>query len=215
MRYPIDLDAFLAQSASRSTPLWLALSRAQAERQTPRGLLGRFTQEPICAPSPFDQRELTRLDHHALEAARDYEALLLGPVAPLGSCSVVAPTSQDRTLSASRGLEIVSLPALERTRYTFDKVYYDGVRVMLGVRRGDEVQWLSDTGRFDWMGTLTSNRKMRFVASGLGIAQVARFGVGPEDARHQDQRSQVGQASRARRIGQATSDAVTDHGEPP
>ena len=40
---------------------------------------------------------------------------------------------------------------------------------MLGIQRSDDVQWLSDTGRFDWMGTLTSNRKMRFVASGVGV----------------------------------------------
>ena len=44
----------------------------------------------------------------ALDAAPDYEALLLSPVAPLGVTSVLAPTSQDRVLSTTRGTEVVS-----------------------------------------------------------------------------------------------------------
>jgi hypothetical protein len=58
----------------------------------------------------LDQRTVHRLDGLALEAADQFEALQLSPVAPLGSCSVVAPTSQDRTLSSVRGTEVVSDP---------------------------------------------------------------------------------------------------------
>ena len=61
-------------------------------------------------PSRLDLRRAHALDGLALAAAADYEALLLSPVAPLGSCSVVAPTAQDRTLSALRGTEVVSDP---------------------------------------------------------------------------------------------------------
>ncbi|KQP01879.1 hypothetical protein ASF30_04805 [Leifsonia sp. Leaf264] len=48
------------------------------------------------------------LDVLALNAAHDYEALLLSPVAPIGVTSVLAPTSQDRVLSTIRGTEVVS-----------------------------------------------------------------------------------------------------------
>jgi len=34
----------------------------------------------------------------------------LSPVAPLGTCSVLAPTAQDRTLTTTRGTEVVSDP---------------------------------------------------------------------------------------------------------
>ena len=40
----------------------------------------------------------------------DYEAMLLSPVAPIGTNSAVAPTSQDRTLTTIRGSEVVSDP---------------------------------------------------------------------------------------------------------
>ena len=39
-----------------------------------------------------------------------FEAVLLSPLSPLGVCSALAPTSQDRTLSALRSLEVVSDP---------------------------------------------------------------------------------------------------------
>jgi hypothetical protein len=61
-------------------------------------------------PLDVDARLLHRLDGFALDAAADFQALQLSPVAPLGSCSTLAPTSQDRTLSAARGTEVVSDP---------------------------------------------------------------------------------------------------------
>ena len=62
------------------------------------------------ALAPVDQRVLHRLDGLWLGASSDYEAVQLSPVAPLGCCSVMAPTSQDRTLTANRGTEVVSDP---------------------------------------------------------------------------------------------------------
>lgn len=64
----------------------------------------------MVAPSAVDLRTSVELDRLALESAPDYEALLLSPVAPLGSTSVLAPTSQDRVLSTMRPLEVVSDP---------------------------------------------------------------------------------------------------------
>jgi hypothetical protein len=95
---------------SETTPLLLALSRAQAARRRPADLLAQLERDRFVHPSALDQRLAHRLDGLALDAATDFEALLLSPVAPLGACSAVAKTSQDRTLSTTRGTEVVSDP---------------------------------------------------------------------------------------------------------
>jgi len=73
-------------------------------------LLEQYVRDRFVEPSFLDQRLTNKLDALALTAASSYEAMQLAPVAPLGTCSVVAPTSQDRTLSTSRGTEVVSDP---------------------------------------------------------------------------------------------------------
>lgn len=88
----------------------LALLRAQAARRRPADVLRQYRDDGFVAPSPIDQRLSTTLDRIALDSAPDAEAILLSPVAPLGTNSVVAPTSQDRTLSTIRTTEVVSDP---------------------------------------------------------------------------------------------------------
>jgi hypothetical protein len=110
-RQTIDgAEALLALSPSETTPLLLELSRRQASRRTPADLLAQLARDGFVQPSALDQRTLHRLDGIALDAARDFTAVALSPVAPLGACSVLAPTAQDRTLSATRGTEVVSDP---------------------------------------------------------------------------------------------------------
>ncbi|MGH3706187.1 MAG: hypothetical protein ACRDT9_16240, partial [Agromyces sp.] len=60
--------------------------------------------------SPIDQRLACTLDRLALDSAPEFDALLLSPVTPLGTGSVVAPTSQDRAVSTIRSTEVVSDP---------------------------------------------------------------------------------------------------------
>ncbi|HEX4510408.1 MAG TPA: hypothetical protein VH328_10025, partial [Burkholderiaceae bacterium] len=50
------------------------------------------------------------IDSHLLAAAEGFEAVELSPVAPMGACSVVAPTHQNRVLSTLRATEVVSDP---------------------------------------------------------------------------------------------------------
>lgn len=47
--------------------------------------------------------------------------------------------------------------------------YYDGLRFMInaGATEGEKIP-LIDGGAFDWVAKLASNRKLVFVASGLG-----------------------------------------------
>jgi hypothetical protein len=100
----------LSTSPSETTPFLLELARHQAARRRPTHLSAQYARDRFVAPSFLDQRLINRLDALALAAAPTYEALQLSPVAPLGACSVVAPTSQNRTLSTVRGSEVVSDP---------------------------------------------------------------------------------------------------------
>lgn len=290
-------DKLFAASPSDSTLLWLKMARLQAGRRRPADLLAQFARDGFVAPSFLDQRTIHRFDGFALEAAADYEALQLSPVAPLGACSAIAPTSQDRTLTAGRGTEVVSdptnvfalicaqrlkeapdlrvrlctvhqtlraqslppkaghsrhfrlfataeagaasesdefevaalaraigvfdwlfdllergaacqfperrvvlrstperevlvkrlferltveLPQLKLAREPLEQPYYDGLRFMFhaNARSGDSIP-IGDGGLFDWVAKLTSNRRFRFVASGLGLQLVpVLFGPG-------------------------------------
>lgn len=86
----------------------LAGARSEAGRRRPTDLLAQWTRDPTVRPSGVDLRTSLAYDVLALDAAHDYEALLLSPVAPMGVTSVLAPTSQDRVLSTIRGTEVVS-----------------------------------------------------------------------------------------------------------
>jgi hypothetical protein len=100
--------ALEALPASETTPMWLEVARRQAARRDPKDLLDQYERDRFVKPSSIDQRLSSELDALILAAASEYEALLLSPVAPLGVCSSLAPTSQDRTISAVRNLEVVS-----------------------------------------------------------------------------------------------------------
>ena len=88
----------------------LAGARDEAARRRPADLLARWATDATVGPSPVDLRTSVAYDALALDAAEAYEGLLLSPVTPLGSTSVLAPTSQDRTLSTIRASEVVSDP---------------------------------------------------------------------------------------------------------
>ncbi len=107
---PPSLGSLAAMPPSETTPVWLAVARQQAKRRRPKDLLGQYESDGFVSPSTLDLRVSVRLDAMILEAAPAFEAVLLSPVAPLGVCSALAPTSQDRTISAVRSLEVVSDP---------------------------------------------------------------------------------------------------------
>jgi len=67
-----------------------------------------------------------------------------------------------------------SVRAASVSRETFDHPYYDGLRFMLNIRglQGNDL-FLADGGAFDWLRKLTSNRRLTFVASGMGSQLLA------------------------------------------
>lgn len=284
------LDPGMVEALIRRLPpsrLWSLLLRVFGERarRAPAVILDQWRRDGFTAPAAVEQRVFVELDRALLGAAAGFDAVELSPVAPLGSCSSIAPTSQNRVLSALRGCEVVSDPtnvmALECARrlqhdrsrsvrlatthrcvraqpfrsvpgyaphfrlfclatgtlkgashravvdalvdhvrvhlrgldavralgYACDGVtvrvlataeraglagqladalgrdvargelqhaYYDGVRFTISARgaSGDELL-LVDGGVFDWLTRLTGNRKLAFVASGLGTQLLA------------------------------------------
>jgi hypothetical protein len=272
--------------ASEVWSVLLEVAARRARQRTPAALMDQWQRDGFTQPAPIDQRTLVALDGHLLAAADGFEAVELSPLAPLGACSVVGLTSQNKIVSSLRGTEVVADPTnvmalecarrlrtdagqvvrlatchravraqavpkqagfaqhfrifclasagreqkdqafvvgelsrhiathlaaldrLERHGYAFpnrrltvlatadrahladriaeqisgprverqvlDHAYYDGLRFMIASRNvnGDENS-LIDGGAFDWIGTLTANRKMVLVASGMGSQMAA------------------------------------------
>jgi hypothetical protein len=229
--------------ASEVWSLLMGVLARRARQRSPADLLQQWERDRFLQISYIDQRTLIELDGHLLAAAAGFEAVELSPLAPLGACSVLGLASQNKTVSALRGTEVVSdptnvlalecarrerrdhaflvdalveqiathlaaferlerhgyrlfdlrvkvlstqarIPLAERvagaitnasvSRETFDHPYYDGLRFMINARTaaGDDV-FLSDGGAFDWLRKVMSNRRITFVASGMGMQLVA------------------------------------------
>ena len=106
--------------ASEVWSLLISVLRERADQRTPRALGEQWARDRFVQLSYIDQRTLAELDSHLLAAAADFDAVELSPLAPLGSTSSVALTTQNRVVSTVRGTEIVSDPtnvlALESAR---------------------------------------------------------------------------------------------------
>jgi hypothetical protein len=90
--------------------LLLEVMNARALGRSPKDLVAQYDRDLFCVPSPVDMRAMLAIDSHLMAAAERFEAVELSPVAPLGTCSVVGPTHQNRVLSALRATEVVSDP---------------------------------------------------------------------------------------------------------
>lgn len=86
----------------------LEVMQRRAAGRSPADVLAQYERDPFCAPAIVDLRESVAVDGHLLAAADEFEAVGLSPVAPLGACSAVANTGQNRVLSALRQVEVVS-----------------------------------------------------------------------------------------------------------
>jgi hypothetical protein len=106
--------------ASEVWSLLMSAMRERAERRAPGALARQWTNDRFVQLSYIDQRTLVELDSHLLAAAAEFEAVELSPLAPLGTSSSVALTTQNRVVSTVRGSEVVSDPtnvlALESAR---------------------------------------------------------------------------------------------------
>jgi len=101
------LRAGLSPSALRTALLEVARSRAAAV--TPRDVVRRWREDRLVRPGTGDPR-LTAAVEAAVWALlpSDVEGVELSPVTPLGTCTAVAPGSQDRIVATMRGTEVLS-----------------------------------------------------------------------------------------------------------
>lgn len=104
------VDQLAARPPSASVPVLLELARRHAAAKRPADLRAQYARDAFVAPSPLDLRATNRLDALALAAAAEFDAVLLSPLAPLGSCVAVSPSHQHRIVSTARGTEVVSDP---------------------------------------------------------------------------------------------------------
>jgi hypothetical protein len=97
-------------SGSELSSVLLEVMHHRATARTPADVLAQYQHDPFCRPAAVDLRTSLDVDRHLLAAASDFEAIELSPVAPLATCSSVAPTTQNRILSALRSTESVADP---------------------------------------------------------------------------------------------------------
>lgn len=90
--------------------LLLEVFRDLSKKSSPAGLLKRYATNRFVRPSLADPIDLKQLELDALKIARNhsYRPIQLSPVAPLGSCSIVAASDQNKIVSALRGTEVVA-----------------------------------------------------------------------------------------------------------
>jgi hypothetical protein len=97
-------------SGSELSSVLLEVMQRHAAARSPADTLAQYERDRFCTPAACDQRTSVEVDGHLLAAAADFEAIELSPVAPLATCSSVAPTHQNRVLSALRSTEVVADP---------------------------------------------------------------------------------------------------------
>jgi len=95
---------------ARLWSLLMEVAEARAARRRAADLVEQWHRDRFVQLSIVDQRILVDADRHLLAAAAGFDAIELSPVAPLGVCSLMGRTSQNKVLSALRGTEVVADP---------------------------------------------------------------------------------------------------------
>lgn len=97
-------------SGSDFSSLMLEIFRQRTEHVSPADLLREYEKNRFTRPTSLDPILLleTEADWLKLAKASGFPPIILSPVAPLGTCSVVAKASQNNMISALRNTEVVS-----------------------------------------------------------------------------------------------------------
>jgi hypothetical protein len=83
---------------------------ARARARSAADVLAQYERDPFSRPALVDPRKMLTIDAELFAAASIFEAIELSPVAPLGACSTVGLTDQNRVLSALRSTEVSADP---------------------------------------------------------------------------------------------------------
>jgi hypothetical protein len=97
-------------SQSEITTLLLALSKEITNKNTPNDILSKYESNRFVKPSELNPIKVRQVEILMLETAEasGFSPVLLSPASPLGSCSVIARVDQNKVISATRGLELIS-----------------------------------------------------------------------------------------------------------
>ena len=96
--------------ASELNTLLLELFRTRAKKVKPVELLRQFEKNRFASPSEVDTINFKELELRCLKLAKNkgFVPITLSPLAPFGTCSVVAFVDQNNVVTALRGTEVVS-----------------------------------------------------------------------------------------------------------
>lgn len=108
-----ELVEVLAERLSGAdlTTLLLEVMRQRAAAVSPAGLLRRYESDRFVGPATVDARRLRRAEDLLLSSLPSaFELVLLAPLVPLGTHSVVATVDQNKVVSTVRGTEVAADP---------------------------------------------------------------------------------------------------------
>jgi hypothetical protein len=89
--------------------LLLDVARSRAARVKPADVLRRWREDRFVRPATADPRSLAMVEARLWALLPDeFDGIELSPVVPVGTCSAVAPVSQNRIVTAMRSVEVLS-----------------------------------------------------------------------------------------------------------
>jgi hypothetical protein len=89
--------------------LLLEVYRQRAAEKTPSDVLAQYERDRFVQPSPVSPALITRWDQIAYQTLpREFDAITISPLSPLGTSSVVASVDQNWAVSTSRNTEVDS-----------------------------------------------------------------------------------------------------------
>lgn len=96
-------------SGSDLNTLLLEVFRQKTKSSAAADLLNRYKENRFVKPAVVNALDLKRLELNVLQIAdrHGFAPIQLSPLAPLGSCSIVATADQNKIVSALRGTEVV------------------------------------------------------------------------------------------------------------
>jgi hypothetical protein len=89
--------------------LLIGVARARADRVTPADVMRRWQQDRFVRPAACDPRRVAAVEARLWQLLpAQFAGIELSPVAPLGTCTAVAPVSENRIVATARNTEVVS-----------------------------------------------------------------------------------------------------------
>ena len=103
---------YLCQSISGSelNSLLMEVFQLKSKQSSPASLLQNYITNRFVSPSSLNVLAFRKFETSIMEfvAKNGFEFMEYAPLCPLGTCSVLAPVSQHKVVSASRGTEVLS-----------------------------------------------------------------------------------------------------------